>query len=941
MSLTSKLPGGRGTAVVLTTGLACVTAYAAVSSGLLSRAISAATTGKQSTSISTTKVQAASAGGIQAGASIKHVGKGPQQYIVVFRDAPLATYKGGVQGIAAPARKGSGSIDAQSGSAQQYVDYLEGKQDAYQASIEQSLGRALAVEMRMQHALNAIVVTLTPQEAEAVARMPNVSMVDSNRHVPLDTDVGPGLIGAPNVWQGIARYFGTADSSARGEGILVGIIDSGINFGSPSFAATDPNDGYVHVNPNGAGTYGGTCVAGQPDEGRCNDKLIAGYDFVCNLTAPAGGTYCSNTATYREEPGFGDTSGHGSHTASTAAGNNRTEVFNGSTVTFSGVAPRANVIAYDVCYTEVSSGRGLCPGAASAAAVNQAIQDGVDVINFSIGGGVSPWNDAVSLAFLNATEAGVFVAASAGNSGPGPATLGHVEPWTTSSAAAQHGRAGYGFEMSITAPSMPPELQNVPVLAGINGVPVAPATGVSFKLSPDFTNTTGTVGDGCDSGDYPAGSLTGAYAVIRRGGCSFTIKTNAAAAAGATGVVIANNAAGDIIPSVPGTTIPAFGMTQASGNAFQAYANSVSNTGIVGNLDPAVITNVADALASFSSRGPSNFDLLKPDITAPGVNVLAAYAGTTITGFENLITTISGTSMASPHTAGAAALMRQLHPSWTVMEIKSALQMAATNSVLLQDQVTPADPHAGGAGRVQVDVAARASLVLNETQARFLAANPAQGGNPAQLNLASLLSANCPTTCTFTRTVRSSYSRRHTWQVSASGLNMTVSPRTFTLNPGQTQEITVTVNNTGAPADGSYRFGRLEFSPAPTLLRDNTLPRLRMNVGVSVPTPPPAPTPITNGQVVPLSGAQGSNQYFSIEVPAGQAQLRVVTTGGTGDLDLYVRRGELPGAAFDCGSESGTNAETCTFNAPVAGTYFIRIAGFTAFSGASLTASYP
>ncbi len=935
MSLTSKLPGGRGTAVVLTTGLACVTAYAAVSSGLLSRAISAATTGKQATSISASKAQAAAAGGVQAGASIKHVGKGPQTYIVMFRDAPLATYKGGVAGIAAPARKGA-SIDAQSASALQYVDYLEARQDAYQASIEQALGRALSVDFRMQHALNAIVATMTPQEAEAVARMPDVALVDSNRHVPLDTDVGPGLIGATNVWAGIPRYFGTAASSARGEGVVVGIIDSGINFGSPSFAATDPNDGYLHVNPNGTGVFLGTCATGGEDAGRCNDKLIGGYDFVCG----APGNQCG-VAGIREEPGFGDTNGHGSHTASTAAGNNRTQVFNGATVTFSGVAPRANVIAYDVCYTDAQN-RGLCPGVSSAAAVNQAIQDGVDVINFSIGGGVSPWNDIVSQAFLNATEAGIFVAASAGNSGPGPATLGHVEPWTTASAAAQHGRGSYGLNMTVTGPTNPPpaNLQAIALNPATGGVEAGPMPSTPVIVSPGIDTTN----DGCAA--FPAGTFTGAIAVVRRGTCGFYNKAFNAQSAGAVAVVIANNAAGALLPSVapnpagsPPVTVPAFGALQADANALRDYA--AANPGVTASLASVVIPNVADALAAFSSRGPSNFDLLKPDITAPGVNVLAAYAGTTITGFENLITTISGTSMASPHTAGAAALMRQLHPTWTVMEIKSALQLTATDSVLLQDQVTPANPHAGGAGRVQVDVAARSSLVLGETRARFLAANPATGGSPAQLNLASLLSANCPTTCTFTRTVRSAFSRRHTWQVSATGLNMTVSPRTFTLNPGQTQQITVTVNNTGAPADGTYRFGRLEFSPAPSLLRDNTLPRLRMNVGVSVPAPPPPPTPITNGQAVSVSGAAGSNQYFSIEVPAGQAQLRVVTTGGTGDLDLYVRRGELPGAAFDCASEGGTNAETCTINAPVAGTFFIRIAGFTAFSGATLTASYP
>src|SRR5690606_30456706 len=164
--------------------------------------------------------------------------------------------------------------------------------------ISRSLGRGLDVSHRMQHAVNGIVVALTPSEAARIARMRDVRLVEGYREYTLDTDTGPRHIGAAQVWSGAA-----AGTALQGEGMVAAILDSGINFGSPSFAAVDPTDGYAHVNPLGAGNYLGTCAAGGVDEDRCNDKLIGGYDFVCE----APGNTCANLG-FREEPGFGDTS---------------------------------------------------------------------------------------------------------------------------------------------------------------------------------------------------------------------------------------------------------------------------------------------------------------------------------------------------------------------------------------------------------------------------------------------------------------------------------------------------------------------------------------------------------------------------------------------------------------------------------------------------------
>jgi len=747
---------------------------------------------------------AASGGGGRAKSADSDPRRGKGTFIVMMNEAPLATYKGTVRGMPAPDRirnaRGKMRIDVAGDAAQDYVGYLQQQQTHLKTRMSTMMGRDVKPRLGMQHAVNAIIVDLTSAEAAAVRGMPGVQFVEEYREDTLSGDTGPQLIGAEPVWNGTNPGAG---GQYRGEGTVIAILDTGINFGSPSFAATSPVGGYAHVNPLGSGNYLGTCANFGVDSGRCNAKLIGGFDFICGEPANQCGA-----VDVREEPGFGDTNSHGSHTASTAAGNPRDVVYAGVSRRISGVAPRANIIAYDVCYTNTATGGGRCPQISSVAAIDQIVAGGiVDVINFSIAGGNEPWGEAVSLAFLGAVEAGVYVSAAVGNAGPEPGVLAHVEPWVASIGAVQHGRGVYSLALQVTGPApVPPNLAPVLITEGSGGTPhntTIPGT-TPLKISARID----AVDDGCAA--YAAGTFSGAIAVIRRGTCDFTVKAANAAAAGAIAAVIANNTAGTIAPGVPGATIRVFAVTQSDGDALRDFAVSRPNATAQIGYPVIPVPNTPDVLGGFSSRGPAGrLNVLKPDSVAPGVLVLAANSGPTLTGFEQEVGLKSGSSMSSPMHAGAAALVRQARPAWTVPEVKSALALTANPQVFNEDSVTPATPFGRGSGRIQVDRAINAGLVMDESAANYRAANPAAGGDPATLNQPNLVSNRCFPSCTFIRRFRNTQAVGSTWNLSLEGLSGSV-PASITIPAGATTEVSITISPSAA--SNAWLFGNVVLS---------------------------------------------------------------------------------------------------------------------------------
>ncbi len=774
---------------------------------------------------------------------------GPVSFIIRFVEAPLAQYDGGTSGIAAiPRDSGSGRLDVNSVPAKQYLSYLASARNSHIADIQQRLGPNVpfVVSQTFQYAVNAVVATLTPAQASEVAKVSGVAQVVVNGHHAPSTDIGPTFIGATRLWSQTVTGSGDvifADGfdgnnglglhgPGIGDGIVIGDIDTGYNSLSPSFAATDAS-GYHITNPLGSGNYKGQCSVANISKAGCNDKVIGVYDLV-DASAPFS---------------VEDTQGHGSHTASTAAGDIRTANYHGYAPTISGVAPHANLVIYYVCSPDPAV---QCQDTSTVAAVEHSIQDGVvNALNYSISGGTDPWNGIVEQAFLSANNAGIFVAAAGGNTSASvpnavAGTVNHWEPWVITVAASTHTGGAIASNFSMTGPGTPPSnTQNIPLSETQNDTPITttiPGT-TPVKLSPSFHNSDTSGNDGCSA--YPAGTFTGDIALISRGTCTFGTKVGNAVAAGAVAVLISDNrpeAPGNFTLGTPVQPIPAYSILQSDGTNLKTFLAANANTG-TGTIPypPSRQPQQPDVLAGFSLLGPSGVSVMKPDVEAPGVDILAAVANDGTANGPNLVDLYNGTSMATPHTTGSGALLLNLHPDWTPSEVKSALMMTAKEAdVTKPDATTPADFFDRGSGRIQVDIASKTGLVLNETGPKYRNANPANGGDPGTLNEPSMQNSTCftktTTSCSFTRTFRSTLAGSTQWQATVTGAlagHVTVSPASFaTSNAQSMQSVTVTVDSSSLTPDGNFNFGELVLTSTPA-----TSPALHLPISVAVPAP--------------------------------------------------------------------------------------------------------
>jgi subtilisin family serine protease len=366
-------------------------------------------------------------------------------YIVTFDEPAAPLFRGfqakdGRRPALAPvaiAVTGQAKYDPERSEAQAYLAYIGALREQRLDAAGAVLGRDLVPRFVYEHALNGVALDLTPAEARQLSDMPGIRAVTPDFERRLMTERGPGWVKAPWIWTGSAGVM------TRGEGVIVGVIDSGVNPTHVSFAARAGV--FTHTNPKG--TLLGWCAT-PANAGVCNNKLIGVYDFI------SGGA--NGTSAFTPDP-----DGHGTHVSATAVGNPITALIGGAQVELSGVAPRANLISYRGC-ASTPGDRSCGPNSGSAllASINRAIADQVDVINYSIGGEASnPWLtvggslNSDEEAFLAAREAGIVVAAAAGNDGPDPGTLGSPAnaPWVLGVASVTHDRDGAGDRLATTS----------------------------------------------------------------------------------------------------------------------------------------------------------------------------------------------------------------------------------------------------------------------------------------------------------------------------------------------------------------------------------------------------------------------------------------------------------------------------------------------------------
>jgi subtilisin family serine protease len=894
-------------------------------------------------------------------------GQGSGVYIVQLSDAPVAAYAGTIRGYRATKPQKGRKIDPNAPDVVRYVGYLDSRHDAALAAA--GGGRKL---YGYRYVFNGFAADLTAQQAARLAGAPGVVAVSKDEARALDTTSTPAFLGltAPG---GLYEQLGGIGRA--GEDVIVGIVDGGIWPEHPSFSD--------RTGTNGNGTQGGKldyqqipgwhgrCVPGEWfTAANCNQKLIGARWYNAGWGGDAG----IDAQLPHEFNSPRDFGGHGTHTASTAAGNAGVATDGPAAVfgSMGGIAPRARIAAYKVCWQTPAGGS--CFTSDSVAAIDQAVADGVDVINYSISGSRTNFRDAVEIAFLFAADAGVFVAVSAGNSGPATSTVAHPGPWLTTVAAGTHNRDGTGSVTlgngaTYTGASLATAAGPAPLIDSTEaGLPGANPTLVALCYA---------AADNAGNPVLDPAKIAGKIVVCDRGVTARVNKSLAVFEAGGVGMILLNTSAASL--NADFHSVPSVHLAHTDRPAVKAYAATAGATATI-NAARVVYTAAAPFTASFSSRGPllaGAGDLLKPDLIAPGQDVLAAVAPPGNGGLSfNLY---SGTSMSSPHVAGLAALLKNARPDWSPAAIKSALM--TTGADVLDGGTPPAASNnpvlifRQGAGHVRPNLAADPGLVFDadfgdwlgflcgtQLPTSFCTDAGVPVLDPSDLNVASIAIGDLVSVRandqvvgqSVKRTVTNVGSSPATYTVSYTGLAgvaVDVSPATFTLAPGASQELAFSFLRTTATFN-AYVGGQFTWTDGAHVVR---VPAVLRPVGLLAPAEVSGsyqvrfgydgaftatarglvPAAITADTVAddPTDGACSltvpNAKLVPVAVPAGTTYARFslfdadVAPGADIDLCVFNSAGTLVGS-----SGGGTSAEQVNLLNPAAGTYTVVVHGW-------------
>ncbi|RZC80700.1 hypothetical protein C5167_043278 [Papaver somniferum] len=563
---------------------------------------------------------------------------------------------------------------------------------------------------------------LNQQQAEEIKNRPGVLGVYVDRVRKIHTTRSPHFLGLTGPSAHSAN--GLLKGSDYGSNVVIGILDTGIWPERRSF-----HDRGLGPIPS---HWKGECMEGKEfSKTLCNRKLVGARYFPNGYTATAG--VINETTEFRSPR---DSDGHGTHTASTAAGRHRhhASLLGLASGVAAGIAPKARIAAYKICWE-----RG-CFDSDILAAIDKAVEDGVDIISLSVGSGAVPYyQDPIAMGSFGAMEKGVFVSASAGNEGPGIMTVANIAPWITTVGAGtidrkfpadlilEDGRVIKGASL-YSGPPLPENTFFPLVYAGNLSANVHNGTNTSSRSS-GFTSAI------CMPNSLEQELVRGKIVLCDRGGVPRVSKGVVVKDAGGAGMILANVSPEGLGLVADAHVLPGLAVTETDGYTVHGYIATSKNPRAKFVFHGTQLgTKPAPVVAGFSSRGPNleSIYIIKPDIIAPGVDILAAWPGNVSpTGLSSDLRRTefniqSGTSMSCPHVTGLGALLKGAHPDWSPARIRSSLMTTAyihdsTGRVLL-DEVNYNTSKAWdmGSGHVNPEKALDPGLVYDLTVDDYL-----------------------------------------------------------------------------------------------------------------------------------------------------------------------------------------------------------------------------
>ncbi|XP_042520485.1 subtilisin-like protease SBT5.4 [Macadamia integrifolia] len=670
--------------------------------------------------------------------------------------------------------------------------------------------------------INGFAATLEEEKAAEIAEHPRVISVFPNRELKFHTTRSWDFLGLEK--NGAVQPGSIWEKARFGEDTIIGNLDGGVWPESKSFS----DDGYGPIPSR----WKGGCTDTTPDGVHCNRKLIGAKAFNKGYLSEMGETFNSTRDI---------DDGHGTHTLSTAAGNfvQNANIFGFGNGTAKGGAPRARVASYKVC------GKDSCFEADTIAAFDAAIHDGVDVLSMSLGDVPKDYlSDGMAIGSFHAVKNGILVVASAGNNGPKPASVSNLAPWLFTVAASTMDRQ---FPAYV-------KLGNNKQLKGQSLSPIfLPSDGKMYPLvsgaAARAKNTSESEGKICDGALDPL-LVKGKIVVCVDGWNGVVEKGVNALSAGAVGMILVHKVDADVIPSLH--MLPASHLSSKEGLIVFEYINSTkAPMAYISPVTTELGTKPAPLMSAFSSRGPNVVtpEILKPDITAPGVSIIAAFSEALAPSELSSDTrrvpfaTMSGTSMSCPHVAGVSGLLKTLYPHWSPAAIRSAIMTtASTRDNVRQPMLNSTNmretPFSYGAGHVRPNRAMDPGLVYDLTPIDYLNFLCAIGYNGTSIRVFSetklpyrcpnpaitLLDFNYPSITVpklsgfaiLTRTLKNVGSSPATYKAkirSPSGISVLVEPKMLTFDSvGQekTFKLTLTTKRPGYATD--YVFGQLKWS---------------------------------------------------------------------------------------------------------------------------------